>query len=177
MLKLAGERITGEPAENHVNAAMERGILMEAEALAAYAFQSDAEIASVGFVRLANDRGRAGCSPDGLIGADGLVEIKTAAPHVLTPLLRAGTMPPAHVPQVQGQLWVMERQWCDLVVYWPKMPMLTVRVERDEDYIAGLAEGVARFNADLDGWSIGSGRGARPRRRPPDRTPEAAGRP
>lgn len=145
MLKLAGERLTGEPAESYTNQHMERGKEMEGEALAFYAFTNDVELTPVGFIR----NGDAGCSPDRLIGSDGLLEIKTALPHILLDRILRGDPPPEHKAQVQGQLWISEREWCDLMIYWPKLPAYIVRVVRDEPYIKALAEEVDRFNIEL----------------------------
>lgn len=146
LLKLAGERLTGEPAESYSNAHMERGKAMEAEARDAYAFMRDADYEQVGFIR----NGNAGCSPDGLIGTDGMVEIKTKLPHLQLEVLLANELPAEHVAQCQGALWIAEREWLDFVSYWPKLPIFTIRVRRDEAYIARLAEAVADFNAELD---------------------------
>lgn len=144
--KLAGEIITGQPAENFTNAHTERGHAMEPEARAAYAFMSDAEPEPVGFIR----NGRAGASPDSLIGATGLLEIKTKLPHRLIEAMVRESFPPEHNAQVQGQLWVAEREWCDLAIFWPGLPLVTYRAERDEAFIAKLAEGVEAFTAELD---------------------------
>lgn len=146
LYKLAGEIITGEPAESYSNAHMERGKIMEAEARSLYVFMVDAEPDEVGFIR----NGRAGCSPDGLIGESGGLEIKTKLPHLQIETLFRGELPPEHVAQVQGSLWVTEREWWDFVSYWPGMPLFRVRVHRDEEHIAKLAEEVARFNEELD---------------------------
>jgi hypothetical protein len=148
LLTLAGERLTGEPAESYSNFHMERGKLMEAEARELYEFQKDCVIDRVGFIR--HDTEKTGCSPDGLIGDDGVIEIKTALPHIQLERLIDNTLPSEHRAQVQGALWITGRKWCDFVSYWPKLPMLVVRVERDEDYIAALAKAVAAFNAELD---------------------------
>ncbi len=145
MLKLAGEIITGEPMEGFSNANMERGKVMEAEARDLYAFMSDAEPQRVGFIV----NGQKGCSPDALIGEIGMLEIKTALPHILIPLLFKGEFPPEHKAQCQGALWVAEREWIDLCVYWPKMPLFTIRAARDEGYIANLAGAIKQFNAEL----------------------------
>lgn len=145
MLKLAGEILTGEPMERYTNAAMERGHAMEDEARSAYAFLKDMEPVQVGFIV----NGQKGYSPDSLIGEDGLLEIKTAAPHILIDKLLSGEFSPEHKAQCQGGLWVAEREWIDLVTYWPKLPPLIVRAYRDEVYIAGLAKAVAQFNEEL----------------------------
>lgn len=145
MLELAGEIITGEVAESYSNAHMERGKIMEAEARDLYSFTTDAETKLVGFVR----NGNKGCSPDTLIGSNGGAEFKTALPHIQIERLLANRLPPEHVAQVHGNLWVCEREWWDFCSYWPKLPMLTVRVYRDEAYIKALAAAVDQFNEEL----------------------------
>lgn len=146
LLKLAGERLTGEPAESYSNQHMERGKAMEAEARDAYAFMRDADYEQVGFIR----NGGAGCSPDGLIDADGMVEIKTKLPHLQLEVLLADELPAEHVAQCQGALWIAEREWLDFVSYWPRLNLFVTRVVRDETYIARLAEAVAEFNEELE---------------------------
>lgn len=147
MRKLAGERITGQPAENYHNAHMDRGKAMEAEARSLYEFTNGVTTEQVGFIK---NHG-AGASPDGLVGDDGLIEIKTAMPHILIGYIEAGKFPSEHVAQVQGQIWVSERAFCDLLIYWPAMPPFQVRVERDHGYIERtLAPGVQRFIDELD---------------------------
>lgn len=146
MMKLLGERLTGEPMDKYQNGHMDRGKEMEAQARAAYSFIHDLELTPVGFIR----NGQKGCSPDSLIGTNGLLEIKTKLPHLQAEALLAEKLPPEHKPQVQGQLWVAEREFCDFVSYWPSMPPLIVRVHRDEDYIKELAAEVERFLAELD---------------------------
>lgn len=145
MRKLAGEILTGEPAETFRNDHMERGNLMEDEARQTYAFLNSVDIQRVGFIR----NGNKGASPDSLIGANGGLEIKTALPHIQIDRLERDRLPPEHVAQVQGNLWVSEREFWDFVSYWPKLPVLTVRVYRDESYIAGLASEIDRFNDEL----------------------------
>ncbi len=145
MRKLAGEIITGEPMDSYSNANMERGQIMEAEARDYYAFVTDAEPQLIGFIR----NGPKGCSPDALIGDKGALEIKTAQPNVLIDALLRDDAPPEHKAQCQGVLWVAEREWLDLVVYWPKMPTVIHRVHRDEAYISALAEAVGTFNDEL----------------------------
>ena len=145
MMKLAGEIITGEPAESYTNLHMERGKVMEDEARDLYAFMSDADPVRVGFIKAFG----AGASPDSLIGDDGGLEIRTALAHIQVDRLLNGTLPPEHKAQVQGNLWVSGRKWWDFCSYSPKLPMFTLRVERDEEYIKEIAAGVAEFNKDL----------------------------
>ncbi len=143
--KLAGEILTGEPMENYVSAAMERGTLMEDEARDLYAFQNGVEPQRVGFVR----NGEKGASPDSLIGGKGGLEIKSAAAHIQVARLLDGGLPSEHKAQVQGNLWVCEREFWDFCSYCPKLPLLQVRVYRDEDYIKKIANEVDLFNIEL----------------------------
>lgn len=143
--KLAGEIVTGKPMENYTNAHMERGHVMEPEARDLYAFAHDAEPQPVGFIR----NGQKGASPDSLVGAVGLLEIKTKLPHLLIDALLRDDFLAEHVAQCQGQLWVAEREWIDLCVYWPGMTPLIKRAYRDDAYIKTLADAVDTFNAEL----------------------------
>lgn len=145
MLKLLGERLTGEPAESYKNDHMERGQAMEAEARDTYEFMQDVECKRVGFIR----NGDRGASPDSLVGTDGGCEIKTKLPHLQLDVLLRDRLPPEHVAQCQGFLWVAEREWIDFVSYWPKLPLFVKRVYRDEDYIKNLASEVSKFNAEM----------------------------
>jgi hypothetical protein len=148
LLTLAAERMTGESIEGYSNDHMERGKEMEAEAREQYAFTVDTDPQLVGFIR--DTVKRAGCSPDALVGSDGLVEIKTKLPHLQIDVLLDDRLPPEHVAQVQGALWVSGRKWVDFVSYWPKLPIFIKRVYRDEDYIAKLAIAVQDFNDEMD---------------------------
>lgn len=145
LLKLAGEILTGEPMENYSNVHMERGKAMEEEARDFYNFMADAEPRRVGFIT----NGAKGCSPDSLIGDNGMLEIKTKLPHLLIECLLKNEFPPEHRAQCQGALWVAEREWIDLAVYWPKLPLFVKRATRDEEYIKTLASAVDVFNAEL----------------------------
>lgn len=145
MLKLAGEILTGEPMTSYSNAYMERGKAMEDEAREAYAFIHDADIRRVGFIR----NGDKGGSPDSLVGENGGLEIKTAEPHIQIERILRDDLPPEHKAQVQGNIWVSEREWWDFVSYWPSLPLMTKRVYRDDVYIKALADAVDRFNDEL----------------------------
>jgi hypothetical protein len=143
--KLAGELITGKQMDNFVNAHMERGHLMEDEARQHYAFVKDVEPQPVGFIR----NGRKGCSPDSLVSSDGMLEIKTKLAHMVVDLILRDEFPSDHRAQCQGQLWVAEREWVDLTIYWPGMPPMIKRAYRDEIYIAEMAAAVRAFNEEL----------------------------
>ena len=145
MRELAGEILTEECAEGYSNAHMDRGKAMEDDARRLYAFMADADPVQVGFIR----NGQKGASPDSLVGDNGGLEIKTALPHIHIDRLERNRLPPEHVAQVQGGLWVSEREWWDFVSYWPRLPMLRVRVYRDEAYIKTMSDEIDRFNDEL----------------------------
>ena len=145
LYRLASEIVTGQPTETFKSAAMDRGHLMEDDARSFYAFMHDVEPERVGFIR----NGDVGCSPDSLIGADGMLEIKTQRADLLVETILADKFPPEHVAQTQGNLWIAEREWIDLCVFWPGMPKFVKRAVRDEAYIDRLKEEVARFNEDI----------------------------
>jgi hypothetical protein len=145
MLKLAGEILTGTPMDSHSNHHMERGKEMEPDARNLYAFMHDCEPQLVGFIR----NGQKGCSPDSLVGANGMCEIKTKLPHLQVDCLLSDRLPPEHRAQCQGALWVAEREWIDFVSYWPGLPLFVIREHRDEEYIAKLAAAVDEFNDEL----------------------------
>jgi len=143
--QLAGEIITGKPMDTYSNHHMERGKEMEAEARSLYAFMKDADPETVGFIR----NGPKGCSPDSLVGDNGMLEIKTKLPDILIDVLFKNEVPTEHRAQIQGALWVAEREWLDFVAYWPDLPLFVKRVHRDEDYIRNLAAAVDQFNEEL----------------------------
>lgn len=148
MRQLAGEIITGEVQESYSNSHMERGKAMEDSARQLYAFQRDVEPQQVGFITL----DRCGCSPDSLVEANGMLEVKTKLPDLLIEAMLRGPHdpPPEHLAQVQGQLMVADREWCDLVAYWPKMPLVTWRIYRDPAYEERLRGEIALFTMELD---------------------------
>lgn len=147
LLKLAGEILTGEPAESYSNAHMERGKAQEPEARNLYAFMHDADPQLVGFV--VDDAIGAGCSPDSLIGTNGALEIKSALAHIQIDRLLRNELPAEHRAQVHGVLWIAEREWIDFASYCPNLPLFVKRVYRDDDYIREIAAAVERFNGEL----------------------------
>jgi hypothetical protein len=148
MRTLASELVTGVPGENFTTPAMERGHALQAEAEAAYAFVTDTEVSHVGF--LINDHLALGCSPDGLLGSAGILEVKTKRGDIMVDVLLRDEVPAEHIPQCQGLCWIAEREWVDLVCYWPGMPLFMRKVPRDEHYINMLASEVERFKCELD---------------------------
>ena len=145
LYKLAAEIVTGEVTEGYRNADMDRGHAMEDDARRLYAFMADVDPKLVGFVR----NGDAGCSPDSLIGDDGVLEIKTQRADLLIATIFADVFPSEHVAQTQGALWITEREWIDVAIFWPKMPLFVKRARRDVRYIAALSIAVRDFNTEL----------------------------
>src|SRR3990167_8104537 len=148
MYSLLAERMMGRPLVEHVSFWMDRGQQMEQEAVDFYELQRDCETVKVGFV--SNDAGTIGASPDRFVGDDGLLEIKVPAEHTHVSYLLKKAVAQAYYPQVQGQLWVTERKWADILSYHPEMPPALIRVERNEEFIAKLAGSVQDFSDMLE---------------------------
>lgn len=148
MDQLCAEIITGEPQESEWkgNRHTERGKEREDEARSLYAFLNDVEPEQVGFVR----NGNCGCSPDSLIGDNGMLEIKDAIGSVQIARLRAGTLPPEHRLQCLGNLLVAEREWIDFMSHSRGLPPLIVRVHRDEIALDELRRSVDKFVDELN---------------------------
>lgn len=140
--QLVAERLTGEREEVFQSHHMLRGTELEPDARDLYSLISDAEVTEVGFCL--HDTLSAGCSPDGLVGAEGGLEIKAPAPATHVEYLRGGVLPSKYKQQVMGCLWITGREWWDFVSYHPTMKPLIVRVERDEEYIAALEKCVTK---------------------------------
>lgn len=122
---------------------MERGKLMEAEAISAYEFSEGVQVQKVGFVT--DDDRRFGCSPDFLVGADGCGENKCLMAKEHLKWLLADRVKPEHKPQVMGQLLICERDWCDWNIYHPLLPRHKIREYRDDKYIAKLEDALDGF--------------------------------
>jgi len=151
---LAVERLTGEPVETYSNGAMQRGIELEAEARDAYSFETGQAVEESGFIPHPTVA-RCGCSPDGLIGDDGLVEIKcpaNMAKHL--DALKTGAHATEYAWQLQHQLWVTGRKWVDAASFDPRFPdglqLAITRVHRDEAAIAALAEAVSIADKEVE---------------------------
>ena len=146
MRTVAGEAVRKKPFDRYSNDHMDRGHAEEDEARNLYTFLTDNEVQRIGFMK----RGRVGYSPDGLIGTDGLLEIKTKLDHLHIECLEADALPTEHKHQCQGGLWVSGRQWIDFCSYCPGLPLFVKRVTRDEAYIARMKVEVEDFIRDLD---------------------------
>lgn len=127
---------------------MVRGTQMEADAVAAYEMANEVRTSKVGFVT--TDDLRIGGSPDRLVGDAGLLEIKCPKSETHMEYMLAGEIDPRYKPQVQGQLWICEREWNDWTSYFPGLPLLSVRVVRDEPYIAAQRDALNEFCDRLD---------------------------
>lgn len=154
MSELIVERLTGQPYESYTNAAMQRGLELEPEARVAYEFYADCVVEQTGFVPHPSIV-MSGASPDGLIGGDGLCEIKcpNTGTHIET--LLSSLIDRKYLVQMQWQMACTGRAWCDFVSYDPRMPeqmrLFVKRVLRDDILIAGLTKDVSEFLAELDG--------------------------
>lgn len=150
---LAGERLTGVPAEEgYKSAAMQRGNEMEPEAREHYARTNFAKLRRVAFIRRTLPNSIViGCSPDSLVGDDGALEIKTMAPHLMiAQLMNGGGPPPKHRPQLQGTMWIADLAWIDLLLFYRGMPVSPkFRVERDDVFIRELSDAVEVFDYEL----------------------------
>lgn len=151
MMRLVAERLTGIVQNSYTNAVMERGNEIEPQARVYYEELNECEVNTfVGFWAMNND---VGASPDGVVGDDGLVEIKcpNTTTHIETIL--KDKMPTKYIPQVQGQMWVMDRKWCDFISFDPRLtqhPFFCIRVFRDEKYIMILSAAVKQFLQELN---------------------------
>lgn len=133
--QLIAELITGETTYVHVTEAMQRGTELEEFARMNYELETDREVTQVGFCM--HDSLKCGVSPDGLVD-DGGLEIKCPTPSTHVKYLRKGALPTEYKAQVQGCLWITEREWWDFMSYHPQMPNLMIRVHRDDEYINQL---------------------------------------
>lgn len=152
LLTLLAERVIKHPIIEHVSMWMQRGSLMEKDAVSFYELQNDIDTTPVGF--MTNDAGTIGASPDRLVGEKGLLEIKVPSEHVhMGYLLKSGNAYDAYRVQVQGQLWVSGREFVDLLSWHPEMPPALTRIPRDEDFIAILGEAVTKFSEILENYA------------------------
>lgn len=145
--QLIAEQILGFPVDSASSGFIERGSIMEKQAVDYYELQRECDTEAVGFIL--RDDERVGCSPDRFVGSDGLLEIKcpSAAVHVGYLLDTEGI---GYKAQVQGQLWICERNYCDTLSYNPEMPAALVRQQRDEKFIAALAAAVEQLLSYID---------------------------
>jgi len=137
MLRLLAERMAGEVHPAFSNEYMKNGIETEPFAREYYEGLKKVKVEQVGFIKT----GDIGCSPDGLVGDDGIIEIKCPLPSTHLGYILQDKMPTVYIPQVQGNLMVSGRQWCDFISFDPKVtkrPFWSIRVKRDENYINNI---------------------------------------
>ena len=149
--KLVVERLTGVQEDGFKNAAMEWGVVNEEAARIAYEAHTGAFVTEVGLYKHPTIAGTH-ASPDGIVGDDGLVEIKcpNSATHIET--IKTGKIATKYLYQMQWQMRCTDRQWCDFVSFDPRLPenlrLFVKRVHRDNDQLAKLEAEVQQF---LDG--------------------------
>lgn len=138
MLTLAAERISGDVEDTPMTSDMWRGVESEPFARDAYAEHTGTQVTEVGFIIRHEDAYSVGYSPDGLVGEDGLIEIKSprAKGHVATAL--EGEVPAHYMAQIQCGLWVTGRKWCDFLSFHGGMALLPIRVTPDPDWQTAL---------------------------------------
>jgi hypothetical protein len=145
--RLVVERLTGRPVTTFQSAAMRQGTEREPDARMAYMVRTGAVVEEVGLCM--HDTLEAGMSPDGLIGTKGGLEIK--CPELANHLeyLKLKAEPPEYTWQIQGGLWISERDWWDFASFNPEFPehlqLVVRRVYRDDKRIKELAAEVERF--------------------------------
>lgn len=153
MADLIAERLTGVAVEGFKSAAMQWGSDVESQARAEYEFFRDVEIAAVGFV-VHPTIAMAGASPDGLVGDDGLIEVKCPLTKTHIDTLLGSSVDGTYVKQMQFQMACTGRQWCDFVSFDPRMPedlrLFVKRIPRDAETITGIEKEVVTFLAEVD---------------------------
>jgi putative phage-type endonuclease len=151
--ELICERLTETPYPRFVSKEMEWGIAHEAEARAAYELHMEVLVDTCGFV-LHPSIPMFGASPDGLVGDDGLIQIKCPTTKTHLEWLQAGTVPVEHCAQMLAEMSCTGRDWCDLVSFDPRLPehlqLFIRRYNRDEKLIAALEAEVIHFNSEIE---------------------------
>lgn len=150
--ELVAEILTGKGSTGFTSAAMQWGIDCEPMARAAYETETGLIVTEVGFVNHPTIA-MSGASPDGLVGDDGLIEIKCPETKTHIETLTSKTAPAKYTPQMQWQMACTGRKWVDFVSFDPRMPehlMLDIiRVERDQALIDRYSEAVSVFLDDV----------------------------
>lgn len=151
--QLVAERLTGCVTETFKNAYMERGNEDEGAARDCYSFVTGNEVEQVAFVKHPTIE-FAGCSPDGCIGADGLVEIKRKIPALHIGYILKNTVPAEYYKQMMFQMACTGRQWVDFASYCPELPedlqLFVIRLHRVDAVIAEMESAVIAFNQSVD---------------------------
>ena len=151
--QLVLERLTNTKGESFSSASMQWGVDQEPFARAAYEAHSGVWVDTVGFVQHPTIE-RAGASPDGLVGHDGLVEIKCPNTATMIDTLLTGKVPSNYATQMQMQMACTGRAWCDYAVFDSRMPvkaqLFVKRVQRDQKFIDDLNKEIIAFLAEVE---------------------------
>lgn len=152
--QIVAEILTGKPQDDgYMNDEMRWGVEQEAFARGAYEMEADCLVDKVGLV-LHPKIDRAAASPDGLVGIDGLIEIKCPKTATHLQYLMDGAVPAKYQPQMYWQMACTGRAWVDFVSFDPRLPksmaLFRARLARDNDKIAALEREVETFLADVD---------------------------
>ena len=156
-LQLVTERLTGKVVPVFMNDAMKHGVEYEDEAKLEYANRNKllvgTDLTDVGMIDHPSID-MCGASPDGLVGGDGLIEIKCPQPITHTTTIETGEIHKRYIHQMQWQMSCTGRKWCDFVSYHPDFPdelkLFVKRVPRDNELIARLEEAVSTFVQEVD---------------------------
>lgn len=148
LYQLAAEKVSGIKEDGFQSAAMIRGVEMEAEAVEFYELTQGVDVKGVGFCL--HESKLYGCSPDRLVGEDGILEVKNPLPHTHVEYLLDNKLPIEYFAQVQGQILVTGRKWCDFLSYSKGLRPLIIRVERDEKFIKSLTIELEIFCKNLE---------------------------
>ena len=153
LTELLAERLTGQKAECFVNRAMQWGIDNEQNAIASYENATGQFVVGSGLINHPTIP-MSGASPDGLVGDDGLIEIKCPETTTHTNTLLTGQVPSEYLPQMMWQMACTGRAWCDFVSFDPRMPenlqIKIIRVMRDDEVIGELEQQVIKANEVLE---------------------------
>ena len=151
MYQLIAQIMIGEPVQVFKgNEHTERGHEMEPIARKLYEARFGVNVDEVGFIRNHDDIGGAGYSPDGLVGKNGAIEIKSRLPHIQAELLDTGKIPRDSMLQMQFGMWVADLEWCDYVSYWPGMPLFVQRVAPDLELQAKIKNKLIDFYSEMN---------------------------
>ena len=146
--EVAAQRITGKTEDNYMSFDMMRGHTEEILARELYA-KHYASVVECGFITSDKLGFMVGYSPDGLVGDDGIIEIKSAKAKIQVQRMTDGVIPLEHYAQVQTGLWVTGRKWCDFISYSNGMKMMVVRVEADPAYHDLIEQSATIFEAKV----------------------------
>lgn len=154
MAELIAQRLTKKAKHMYMGESMEHGMQTEDQAVSTYEFMNNVEVKSVGFIKIDEF---IGCSPDGLVGDDGIIEIKCPDSHTHVKWRITGGIPKEHFHQLIGSLWVTGRDWADFISFDPRIEsphdifIQRVYAENMKKDIEEISSKVMRFRNDMIG--------------------------